>query len=95
MTTALESRIAEVLMGALSPCDLGDSIEVVHDVETIEIEMDCDLADPPVADDDGTSHFVRFSAPYERIEIQLDRGAYLRATIEDARRLSTQQGLTQ
>lgn len=78
-------------MGALSPCDLGDGIEVVHDVETIEIEMDCDLADPPIADDAGTHQFVRYSAPYERIEIQLDRGAFLRATIEDARRLGVRE----
>jgi hypothetical protein len=95
MTASLESRIAEVLMGALSPCDLGDSIEVVHDVETIEIEMDCDLADPPVAEDVGTQQFVRFSAPYERIEIQLDRGAFMRATIEDAQRLIQGKGAHQ
>lgn len=54
-------RLAEAWMSAMFPCDLGDGIEVVHDVEVIEIEMDCDLGD-----DDG------FSAPYERIEIRLE-----------------------
>jgi hypothetical protein len=56
--SALETRLAEVLMRDLVPCDLGDGIEVIHDVEVIEIEMDCDLDDP------------WYSAPYERIEIQ-------------------------
>jgi hypothetical protein len=56
--TALETRLAEALMGALFPCDLGDGIEVVHDVEQIEIEMDCNL------DEDAWQ-----SAPYEKIEI--------------------------
>jgi hypothetical protein len=44
---ALEDRIAELAMAALAPCDLGDGIEVVHDVEKLEIEMDCDIADAP------------------------------------------------
>lgn len=57
---ALDSRIAEALMFALAPCDLGDGIEVIHDVEAIEIEMDCDL------DDDA------YSAPYETIELSGD-----------------------
>src|SRR5512135_1842799 len=44
--SALETRLAEALMSALYPCDLGDGIEVLHDVEEqIEIEMDCDLGD--------------------------------------------------
>jgi hypothetical protein len=94
----LENRLLEVLMGALSPCDLGDGIEVVHDVEAVEIEMDC------VVDDDepieqlgnttkfareeiGTHRFVRYSAPYDRIEIQLDANAFVRATIEEAKSL--------
>jgi hypothetical protein len=103
----LEARLAELLMTQLDPCDLGDGIEVVHDTEALEIEMECDLADPappppaPPApeelatttqftriDDAGTHQFVRFSAPYERIEIQIDAKAFMRATIEDAKRLS-------
>jgi len=64
---ALESRLAEVLMGALFPCDLGDGIEVIHEVEVIEIEMDCDLGDQAWE-----------SAPYERIEIRFES-----ATAED------------
>lgn len=85
MVTNLEARLTEVLMGALAPCDLGDGIEVVHDVEAVEIEMDCELdADEP-ADDLETSMFVRHSAPYERIELQLDANAFIRATIEEAR----------
>jgi hypothetical protein len=109
---ALEDRIAEVAMAALAPCDLGDGIEVVHDVEKLEIEMDCDVADVPLLDElaktvehvrleelastlqfarqdelASTMEFARFSAPYERIELQLDAGAYRRATIEDARRM--------
>ncbi|HEX5064431.1 MAG TPA: hypothetical protein VFV99_33880 [Kofleriaceae bacterium] len=118
----LATRLAELVMTQLDPCDLGDGIEVVHDVEALEIEMECDVNDPapvepmpveaaPVddiastfpfarqpaddvaatltfarVDDVGTHEFVRFSAPYERIEIQIDRNAFLRATIEEARR---------
>jgi len=59
--SALETRLAEVLMSALFPCDLGDGIEVLHDVEMIEIEMDCDLAEDAWE-----------SAPYEKIEIQFE-----------------------
>lgn len=110
----LETRLAELVMHQLAPCDLGDGIEVVHDVERLEIEMDCDLSDDaPVEDaclretsdadktleldreaiealveNDGTHEFVRFSAPYERIEIELDAKAFLRATIEEAKALS-------
>ncbi|HEY5927060.1 MAG TPA: hypothetical protein VIV11_35475 [Kofleriaceae bacterium] len=44
--TKLETRLAELLLSNLAPCDLGDGIEVVHDVEDdVEIEMDCDLED--------------------------------------------------
>lgn len=53
-----ESRLSEALMSVLLPCDLGDGIEVVHDVETVEIEMDCDLDDED-----------RYSAPYEKLEV--------------------------
>ena len=137
-TAKLETRLTEVLMGALAPCDLGDGIEVVHDVEdAVEVEMECavddeddepapsdtvkmacahdenapseavglirDLlaelsrvADPVqeeelgfttrfVRESEGTNQFVRFSAPYERIEIQLDPSAFRRATIEEAK----------
>ena len=86
---SLEIRLAELMMRQLAPCDLGDGVEVVHDVEVLEIEMDCDLAEEPlpVGDDVGTHQFVRFSAPYERIEIQVDVSAFRRATIEEARRL--------
>jgi hypothetical protein len=114
--TVLEARLAEVLMAALAPCDLGGDIEVVHDVESVEIEMDCALdeesddhdAGDTFVDHDGlvmrfareladehagTTQFTREEdvgsttrfAPYERIEIQVDRGAFLRATIEDAK----------
>ena len=100
----LESRLAELQMRALDPCDLGEAIEVVHDVEAVEIEMECSLDDDDAdeADDEdagstikftrelidelGTHQFVRHSAPYERIEIQLDANAFLRATIEEAKR---------
>jgi hypothetical protein len=81
----LESRIAETVMAALMPCDLGDGIEVIHDVETLEITMDCDLR-APEEEDLCTQQFVRFSAPYERIELQLDPGGFRRAAIEDARK---------
>jgi hypothetical protein len=66
--SVLETRLAEALMHALFPCDLGDGIEVVHDVEQIEIEMDCDL------DDDAW-----FSAPYEKIEIIVEPIAVFQA----------------
>jgi hypothetical protein len=115
-SAALENRLAELLMSVLAPCDLGDGIEVVHDVEVVEIEMECALDDPPEAagaepdaadtlpehpvfdelmllattqfirEDIGTQQFVRESAPYERIELQVDPGAFRRAVIEDARR---------
>jgi hypothetical protein len=62
--SALEARLAEALMFALFPCDLGDGIEVVHDVEQIEIELDCDL------DDDAW-----YSTPYETIEIRFEPAA--------------------
>ncbi len=122
-TSTLALQLAELMMRDLVPCDLGDGIEVVHDVEAVEIEMECSVDDaPPVEpavdadleatlegvlelwlgptdpvddtervarepfpDDAGTYQFVRHSAPYERIEIQLDANAYVRATIEDAR----------
>ena len=82
----LELRLAEVLMSALSPCDLGDGIVVVHDVETLEVELECSF-DEVVDDEQGTQQFVRFSAPYERIEVQIDASAFRRATIEEAKRL--------
>lgn len=108
----LQSRLTELMMAQLDPCDLGDGIEVVHDVEDqIEISMECDLGgdDEPAevdqtleltrdaiealeaiaaeatADEVGTREFVRFSAPYERIELQFEPRAFLRATIEDAK----------
>lgn len=103
----LETRLAELLMNQLVPCDLGDGIEVVHDVESLEVEMECDLSDnAPVEDrraqdasdadqtiemtreaidalveDIGTHELVRFSAPYERIEIQLDAKAFLHRSL--------------
>ncbi|HSD89254.1 MAG TPA: hypothetical protein VLB44_17115 [Kofleriaceae bacterium] len=118
----LDARLTEVLMSALCPCDLGDGIEVVHDVEAVEIEMECDVGEdaPPEpeladdiettikfafdandevvnttefarADDVGTHQFVRHSAPYERIEIQLDPHGFVQATIEEARSASAPQ----
>ena len=110
----LQTRLAELMMAQLDPCDLGDGIEVVHDVEDhIEISMECDLdgdddparadqtleltrdaiealeaiAAEAIADEVGTREFVRFSAPYERIEIQFEPRAFVRATIEDAKAL--------
>jgi hypothetical protein len=65
--SALDTRIAEALMLAFFPCDLGDGIEVIHDVEEVEIEMDCDL------DDDG------YSAPYETIELVCEAAASMPA----------------
>jgi hypothetical protein len=110
-TRQLETRLAELLMSQLLPCDLGDGIEVLHDVESIEVEMECDLDDPvdpsagdtevmlkqwfdyevatlDAAEEAGTHQFVRHSAPYERIEIQIDANAFRRATIEDVRAFS-------
>jgi hypothetical protein len=154
----LQTRLAELELSVLFPCDLGDGIEVIHDVEdAVEIEMDCsidvghdggtegsadgsaddadvdiepghtdldlrvalglhieaeiqqaenqpaaellaafdDHTSPYVRDvdsthqfvreSDSTHQFVRESAPYERIEIQVDPKAFLRATIEDAK----------
>ena len=86
-------------MRDLAPCDLGGDIEVVHDVEAVEIEMEVDLEDDEparwfdeefastmqFARDAGTHQFVRHSAPYERIELQIDPAAFIRATIEEAR----------
>jgi hypothetical protein len=88
VASRLESRLAELLLAQLDPCDLGDGIEVIHDVESLEVELECDLGDDEpaaVADDVATREFVRFSAPYERIELQIDPTAFLRATIEDSR----------
>ena len=118
MTTAtarLETRLSELVMSALDPCDLGDGIEVLHDVEAVDVEMECSIDDTEVvershedtptvetenaiklvreliADEIGeggsTRQFVRFSAPYERIEIQFDANAFIRATIEEAESL--------
>src|SRR5262245_58504689 len=109
----LEIHLTEVLMRELARCDLGDGIEVIHDVEAVEVEMDCDLEDDdptdvdhttrwfdeqfagtikfarePLADAIGTHRFVRESAPYERIEIELDPNAFIRATIEEACRVT-------
>lgn len=115
-------------MNDLIQCDLGDGIEVIHDVEAIEVEMDCDLGDDlpafteytesllkawlepsddtePVlrhwfesdeivtarytrTDDDGTQPYFRYSAPYERIEIEIDASTFRRATIEEAKSLA-------
>jgi hypothetical protein len=100
----LETRLLELLMAELAPCDLGKGIEVVHDVEAVEIEMDCDIevddevADdvactmrfarqPNAGDDLGTHQYVRYSAPYERIELAVDPSAFVRATIEEAKTL--------
>ncbi|HEY5944851.1 MAG TPA: hypothetical protein VIV40_05140, partial [Kofleriaceae bacterium] len=59
--------IAEVLLGQLAPpCDLGDGIEVVHDVVDVEIEMDCDLDDDaPIQAEPDTEPF----SPYEPTEL--------------------------
>lgn len=98
--THLELLLADLLMRDAFPCDLGDGIEVIHEVETLEIEMDCDLDDEPHRWFDEafassiTHPFVRESAPYERIEIQLDKKAFLHATIEEARTLSRGSTLT-
>jgi len=121
-SSLLDARLAEIAMSALCPCDLGDGIEVVHDVESVEIEMDCDVDDDaPLetelagdtikfsfdpedelvtttefsqvsADDVGTREFVRYSAPYERIEIRFDPHAFVRATIEEAKLITRSRG---
>ena len=96
----LETRLLELLMAELAPCDLGKGIEVVHDVETVEIELDCDVDDEVVDDvactmrfarepndELGTHQYVRYSAPYERIELVVDANAFVRATIEEAKTL--------
>jgi hypothetical protein len=98
---SLASRLAEVMMAQLAPCDLGDGIEVVHDVEdAVEIEMECDLDEDEPEDvartfrfarlpveEVGTHQFVRYSAPYDRIELVVEPNAFLRATIEEAKTL--------
>jgi hypothetical protein len=101
-TSSLETTLMDVLMAELAPCDLGKGIEVIHDVEAVEIEMDCEIE----IDDDGpddiastmrfarppeelgnTHQYARYSAPYERIELAIDPQAYVRATIEEAKTL--------
>jgi len=112
----LETLLAEVLLADLvGPCDLGDGIEVVHDVEDdLQIEMDCDLDDHaadfvPGADDVfsklaralcssdedelGTVEFVRYSAPYERIELQAESHAFVRPTIEEPKAPASLRGV--
>jgi len=37
-------------MRDLAPCDLGEGLEVLHDVEAVEVEMDCDLGEDAPAD---------------------------------------------
>jgi len=88
-------------MAQLAPCDLGDGIEVVHDVEdAVEIEMECDVDEEELEDvaatmrfarlpndDLGTHQFVRYSAPYDRIELAVEPHAFVRATIEEAKLL--------
>ena len=86
----LETRLAEVLMGALFPCDLGDGIEVVHDVEMIELEMECDLGEDAW---DSTPYekieliFEAVAAPFEdfsaRERVALDLEAYERSSVTD------------
>jgi hypothetical protein len=103
----LAAKIDEVMMSALMPCDLGDGIEVVHDVESVEVELECALDDDDEdgdegtadktlememfhdlhdEDPDGTTPFLRMTAPYERIEIEIDESGFRRATIEEAKR---------
>ncbi len=55
---AVETRLVSALLSALFPCDLDEGLEVVHDVEMIEVELECDLGDD--SED---------SSPYERIEL--------------------------
>lgn len=132
-TASLQNRLAELELGALCPCDLGDGIEVVHEVEAVEVEMECALDDVPrpldvgaaiaealaaeiereLFDEDhtceleqveaftmpfdregGTHQFVRESAPYERIEVELDASGFRQATIEEARALAGATRLT-
>ncbi|HTR56464.1 MAG TPA: hypothetical protein VMJ10_37580, partial [Kofleriaceae bacterium] len=47
--SALETRLAELSMRDLFPCDLGDGIEVLHDVELVEITDDVDYSAPYVS----------------------------------------------
>jgi hypothetical protein len=82
--TRLETILAEILIRDQFPCDLGDGIEVLHDVEDVEIEMECDVGDDPparwfdeefartikLAPADVAHRFLRDSTPYERIEIR-------------------------
>lgn len=70
----LEARLAEAVLRDLFPCDLGDTIEVVHDVEVLEIELECEVEpseaydklelDPPqVSEDLATARFARVLEP--------------------------------
>lgn len=68
---ALQDRLIEAVMRAAFPCDLGDGIEVVHDVEALEIEMECDLEEAGA-----------YSEAYERIEIAPEPNLWL-ASAED------------
>lgn len=61
--------LAEVLMADLAHCDLGDGIEVVHDVEAVEVEMDCDVAMDAI--DEDADDTIRFAHP----EFDLDPDA--------------------
>lgn len=61
--STLESRLVEVAMRALFPCDLGDGIEVVHDVEVIQVEMDCDLDDLERSPLRDTLRFALYEPP--------------------------------
>jgi hypothetical protein len=65
--------IDELLLEALAPRDR----ELEPELETVHVEMDCDV------DDVGTCEFEKLSAPYDRIEATFDGNAYLRATIAD------------
>jgi hypothetical protein len=57
----------------------------IRELETCQIVRDADSTRQFVRETDSTHQFVRESAPYERIEIQLDANAYMQATIEEAR----------
>ena len=57
----------------------------IREPETCQVVRDPDSTHQFVRETDSTHQFVRESAPYERIEIQLDANAYIRATIEEAK----------
>lgn len=76
-------------MRDLVPCDLGDGIEVIHDVELIEVEMECDVEDEAayyesIEIDHGPDAAVPVIAALERMAaLGFDASAVVRSPVWD------------